>query len=319
MLGMIFRKKGRKNVSVAMAGGDWRDVPTWESEMDSRFIYPFFVFLNRVFFDKYTHRSIRIMRRAPEGKSLLRYFSLHFSDLLARPYGTVWGLLVEWNLLSKRFSLGMDANLKSENEITFRLVVFLFSLFVTINVPVRVIKKLPKWLTERDTNTGLVIYKDCLHLSFLKDENEWKRTDPRIKSIWVYFPWEWVFQKREIFDAQDKIVFTESNRKEKRTSHADRMEVEKSCSQTFDCQYYASGLKITQFFKAQCYKSRMTHGMKWFPFVRRSSTSIWCSFDQEVGDKAGTYKGGVTGCGHEVLPGESVEDCLRRMLGERTM
>ena len=51
---------------------------------------------------------------------------------------------------------------------------------------------------------------------------------------------------------------------------------------------------------------------------RKVRTSIWVKFSGEVGEETGSYKGGVTGCGSDLLPGETPEQCLRRMERERT-
>lgn len=54
----------------------------------------------------------------------------------------------------------------------------------------------------------------------------------------------------------------------------------------------------------------------WLPWKRRTE-SIWVSFDGEVGEGAGSWKGGTTGCGYDMLPGETPLACLRRMERER--
>lgn len=55
----------------------------------------------------------------------------------------------------------------------------------------------------------------------------------------------------------------------------------------------------------------------WFP-RQRVEQSITVDFDKEVGERSGSWKGGVTGCGYEVRAGETPEQTLRRMERERT-
>lgn len=55
----------------------------------------------------------------------------------------------------------------------------------------------------------------------------------------------------------------------------------------------------------------------WLPWPKDIRRTISVNFDNEVGEKSGTWKGGVTGCGHDVLPGEKMLDTLRRMEKER--
>lgn len=57
---------------------------------------------------------------------------------------------------------------------------------------------------------------------------------------------------------------------------------------------------------------------KLLPFVRRVSTAIEVEFHSEVGNRAGSWKGGTVGCGYELKPGESPVDCFNRMMRERS-
>lgn len=57
----------------------------------------------------------------------------------------------------------------------------------------------------------------------------------------------------------------------------------------------------------------------WFKLGAKVRRTIAVEFDQEVGERSGTWKGGVLGCGYEMRPGESAEDCLRRMERERKL
>jgi hypothetical protein len=50
---------------------------------------------------------------------------------------------------------------------------------------------------------------------------------------------------------------------------------------------------------------------------KKVERSISVEFDQEVGEETGSWKGGATGCGYEMLPGETGFECLRRMERER--
>ena len=53
---------------------------------------------------------------------------------------------------------------------------------------------------------------------------------------------------------------------------------------------------------------------KAFRLVRRS---INIDFDGEVGERAGSWKGGTTGCGYDLKPYETPSECLFRMERER--
>jgi hypothetical protein len=46
-------------------------------------------------------------------------------------------------------------------------------------------------------------------------------------------------------------------------------------------------------------------------------TSIWVTFNEEIGERVETWKGGTTGCGCDIRTGETPEMTLRRMEKER--
>lgn len=57
--------------------------------------------------------------------------------------------------------------------------------------------------------------------------------------------------------------------------------------------------------------------LQWTKLFNKISRCIWIEFDHEVGEKSGSWKGGVMGCGYTLLPNEDPIDCLRRMEKER--
>lgn len=50
----------------------------------------------------------------------------------------------------------------------------------------------------------------------------------------------------------------------------------------------------------------------WFPRTKYVKC-LWCEFDKELGEKVGTWKGGVVGAGIDMLPGEHILTALVRM------
>ena len=61
---------------------------------------------------------------------------------------------------------------------------------------------------------------------------------------------------------------------------------------------------------------RFTSTRPWLPW-KRVQDSIDINFDKGVGERVDTWKGGVYGCGYDMLPGESALMTLRRMELER--
>ena len=56
----------------------------------------------------------------------------------------------------------------------------------------------------------------------------------------------------------------------------------------------------------------------WTSMFAKVRQSIDVSFNDEVGERTGSWKGGCIGCGYDMLPGETAEQTLRRMEKERT-
>lgn len=59
---------------------------------------------------------------------------------------------------------------------------------------------------------------------------------------------------------------------------------------------------------------------KWLTWTKRFAVKreyIEISFKQEVGKGKGSWKGGCIGCSYNLLPGETPEECIRRMEKER--
>lgn len=53
------------------------------------------------------------------------------------------------------------------------------------------------------------------------------------------------------------------------------------------------------------------------PWPRIIQRCIWVEFNDEVGERTGSWKGGVLGCDYTLEPGESALECLKRMERER--
>lgn len=72
--------------------------------------------------------------------------------------------------------------------------------------------------------------------------------------------------------------------------------------------------------KATVFVERRAWRPKWFTWTRlfeKERQSIDVAFDDEVGERTGSWKGGTVGCGWEMLPNETPERTLRRMERER--
>lgn len=134
-----------------------------------------------------------------------------------------------------------------------------------------------------------------------------------------YYPWSYDYCQTEFVNHQGKFIqappslswfeqnrFTEDNKK-------------------YDTYPYTYILKdgTVQNRKAKVSVERRTWWQRWFGLGKKHltpkkvRTSINVEFDGEVGERTGSWKGGTLGCGYDLLPNETPEQCLRRMESER--
>jgi len=81
--------------------------------------------------------------------------------------------------------------------------------------------------------------------------------------------------------------------------------------QTFDYTYRLESGEI-QNRTVTVYKRQMVWGRKWAPFLKYKRTFLDVTFNEEIGERVDTWKGGTTGCSFDMLPNETIEQCVRR-------
>ena len=59
--------------------------------------------------------------------------------------------------------------------------------------------------------------------------------------------------------------------------------------------------------------------LRWFGWPKRVTRFIQVEFDREMGEQAGSWKGGTVACGYQAQKGEPVLAALRRMESERKL
>lgn len=129
---------------------------------------------------------------------------------------------------------------------------------------------------------GFTFFDDGLHLHWGKGKG--KRDDP---FTIIGMPWRWHHKSKEVLSGPESHSYT-----------------------------YVLRSGEVQHRTATITSDRMTWVRPWLPW-KRVRTSIWVDFDAEVGEQTGSWKGGTTGCGFNLLPGETPLQALRRMERER--
>lgn len=93
---------------------------------------------------------------------------------------------------------------------------------------------------------------------------------------------------------------------------------EDECWQTVCDWFYRSRVCDLQEGDALIRVSRRITSGKILRWRRKKDVAIEVQFDREVGSEAGSWKGGVTGCGYSMQPDELPTDTFKRMMRERS-
>lgn len=131
---------------------------------------------------------------------------------------------------------------------------------------------------------GFAFFGDKFWLYFGKDTG--RSRDPR-RYIALSMPWEWRHRLHEVLGEPE----------------------------THPYLYRLASGKV-QIRTATIKPERRVWTRPWLPW-KREDRSIDVEFNDEVGERSGSWKGGCIGCGYEMLPGERPLDTLRRMEMER--
>lgn len=129
---------------------------------------------------------------------------------------------------------------------------------------------------------GFLFFDDGLHLHWGKCKG--KRDDPFTV---IGMPWRWRHKEHKILSEK----------------------------QSYPYRYLLSCGEVQERIATINAESRLWI-RPWIPF-RKLSRSINVEFDKEVGERSGSWKGGVLGCGYEMKRGETPQETLRRMERER--
>lgn len=134
-----------------------------------------------------------------------------------------------------------------------------------------------------------------------------------------YMPWTYNWESTEHLDHDLKnvIVYEVKGKRDSWFAYdKQRQEYEKNHSKVYDYTYTLKNGEV-QHRKASVTIERRTWYMRGWPWKKQIITCIDVSFDGEVGERTGSWKGGTIGCSYEMLPNETPEQCLRRMESER--
>lgn len=204
-----------------------------------------------------------------------------------------------------------DGRLNRDVQLHFSVI--LFELFFTWE------DVLPeKWIPkdyEQERELGFYYFERALYLKL------WAKTKA------IYMPWDMVHVRWSVLlkdgNYWHETAWTRKTEKQlpKIKPYVGSVVDEFRYQETFDYTYTLRSGEI-QRVTATCGLEEREWRWRWFKWFRVPGTytirrSIDIDFSEEVGEERGSWKGGTIGCGYELLPGESIEQCLRRMEKER--
>ncbi len=143
---------------------------------------------------------------------------------------------------------------------------------------------------------------------------ESNRSDPwYIRGLVIHMPWDMVHVRHEVMDHDGQLIECDSPWKYK--NHID------APFQVWTSPYqYTLKNGTIQNRIATIYVEEREWRWRWFqwlPYPRRINRSISIDFDEEVGERTGSWKGGVMGCGYDLRKNEHPLAALKRMEKER--
>lgn len=241
-------------------------------------------------------------------------------------HGRAWlgKLHSEWQFFSKHIGFALTMNFGSgedDNGITLHIAIpFLVSFFFIISGVCR---------TRKERHTGIAIHGGAIWFYILPMTMESNSDDPWWAKTYCWnFPWTLDWYSTEILEHKAFVPCLQGtvwiDRKGDKTGGTRSLkwkqqdEAAASVSDEHDYTYVLKNGK-TQHVRAKIHVTRMTWKARWYPLIPRikSSTSIDVRFSDEVGERAGSWKGGCIGCSYEMKHGETPWDTLKRMEQER--
>lgn len=134
----------------------------------------------------------------------------------------------------------------------------------------------------------------------------------RARSKHIDLPFvSYVFEDWWVYTRDDQWTSTQCL-----TINAYELREQQGKTETYDYSYVLKSGEIQHRKATVCMERRQWH-RKWLPWIKLRKQSIDIMFDKEVGERSGSWKGGVMGCGYGMLPAETMEQTLRRMESER--
>lgn len=172
----------------------------------------------------------------------------------------------------------------------------------------------PDTIVVDERHIGIRIHSGCLWINPYSKKNEWASRDPWwVKGIAFHLnPFELRHMRHDVRLPDGS--WAEHVGSWERHKDGDGREV-----MTYPYRYVLKNGTVQERTATVCVERRTwrPRSLRWTSLFEKESISIDVAFSDEVGERAGSWKGGCTGCGYELRRGESPLECLKRMESER--
>ena len=241
--------------------------------------------------------------------------------------GRLWlwdRITIEWKAFTRLRMLELSffgGDSDADIRFTFACGLFYFTIALEDVLP-------HSWRPKYDWETsfghervvGLAYHDAAFWISLWHDDNGWSRKQPwYMRQIVLWMPWDltWVrtstlLQDNTWLDSSitDRLPFM--SKKERAAKY-------NTFRETHPYEYVRKSgvvqkVNATISVEEREWRPRWSKWTSLFAKVRRT---IDVEFSDEVGEQAGSWKGGVLGCGYVMKPGETPYACLLRMQSER--
>ena len=189
-----------------------------------------------------------------------------------------------------------------------KLIVALY--FITLYIPTPSFGVKAAQSSKEERNYGFYLYPNL---------NNWEATVFQFynKSLNIEMPWTYKWKRTELLDWDMKTVCKEeAGERDWHKWYNEKEAWVKDNAKTYDYTYVLKNGTV-QNRKATCLIERRTWTVRWAPWIKKVHTTLDVKFDDEVGERTGSWKGGTIGCSYDMLPNETPEQTLRRMEKER--
>ncbi len=254
---------------------------------------------------------------------------LHFRSKGKHPGNSV---RLEWHLWRAAFGISMDID---DEDLTFYIALPPVSIWLSFTVWFWIIAKLapreplspnyPDTIVIPDRELSMRIHSGAVWMKFWGSRDSWTRSDPWWKRG-VNFsinPFEWKFMRHEV-----RVVSPHPNPDWSGPPFGRWAPASKGWYLSsegpppdsrelfeFSYRYFLKSGEVQLRTARVCVERRAWRPrcLRWTSLFEKVRTSLDIKFSEEIGERTGSWKGGCTGCGWDLLPGETPEEALRRM------